>query len=89
MARAALSPATYRVPGFEIDYYLVVGATLVGYFLVSTLRARLGPNDESVFSWIPVELRSGCYAAMLYVLIFLYFVAFQAAQPHAFIYFQF
>ena len=33
--------------------YLVVGATLAGYFLVSALRARLGAKEESVFAWIP------------------------------------
>jgi alginate O-acetyltransferase complex protein AlgI len=89
MSRAALSPAAYHAPSFALDYYLAVGATLAGYFLVSALRARLGAEDESIFAWIPVELRSGCYAAMLYMLIFLYFVAFQTTQPHAFIYFQF
>src|ERR1700730_3699664 len=77
MSRAALSPASYHAPSFALDYYLVVGATLGGYFLVSGLRTRLGVKDESIFGWIPLELRSGCYAAMFYVLIFLYFVAFQ------------
>ena len=83
MVSAVLSPASYGALALAPHYYLLVAATLAGYFLLVPLRAWCGPRGESAFSWIPIELRLACYSAMLYV------VVFRMAQPQAFVYFQF
>jgi alginate O-acetyltransferase complex protein AlgI len=83
MVSSALSPSSYGVLSLAPRYYVLVAATIAGYFLVIALRAWSAPSDESVFSWIPIELRLACYAGMLYL------VLFHVAEPQAFIYFQF
>ena len=83
MVSSALSPASYGVLSLAPRYYGLVATTIAGYFLVIALRAWSAPSDESVFSWIPIELRLACYAGMLYL------VLFHVAEPQAFIYFQF
>lgn len=83
MVGAALSPARHQALTLPPNYYLLLLAVLAGYFLVVALRARFGPRDELVFSWLPIELRLACYAGMLYL------VMFHTARPQAFIYFQF
>jgi alginate O-acetyltransferase complex protein AlgI len=83
MVRAVLSPTNYHTLTLTPHIYLLVTATVAGYFLLVTLRRLYGATDELEFSWIPIELRLACYAAMIYL------VVFHAAQPQAFIYFQF
>lgn len=83
MVGAVLSPASYGAFTLAPNYYLLVAVTLAGYFLLEAVRAWSRAEDEPVLSWIPIELRVACYAAMLYL------VVFRAAQPQAFIYFQF
>jgi alginate O-acetyltransferase complex protein AlgI len=79
MTRALLHP----LQGFDEALMLRVAAFATPLFLIQCVQYFSGRLEFLSFRWMPMEFRFASYAVILY------FVLFRAAQPQAFIYFQF
>ena len=79
MTRALLHP----LQGFDEALMLRVAAFATPLFLIQCVQYFSGRLEFLSFRWMPMEVRFAAYSVILY------FVLFRAAQPQAFIYFQF
>jgi alginate O-acetyltransferase complex protein AlgI len=79
MTRALLHP----LRGFDETLMLRVAAFATPLFLIQCVQYFSGRLEFLSFRWMPMEVRFAAYSVILY------FVLFRAAQPQAFIYFQF
>ncbi len=77
----ALVPSGHAsvLPG---DFYVLVLALALAYFALAKWEER-DDSERSVLAFLPIELRYICYAGIAYLAFF------RAAEPQAFIYFQF
>ena len=69
--------------GYDEALLAKVAVFCVPLFLVQCVQYFSGKLQFLEFRWMTPEFRVACYAAIAY------FVVFRAAQPQAFIYFQF
>jgi alginate O-acetyltransferase complex protein AlgI len=80
--RSALIPSFGHAAVLPPDLYVLIVGVVLAYFALARLEERIEP-ERGILSAIPLELRYLCYAGIAYLTLF------RAAEPQAFIYFQF